>query len=88
MQYINLGRSNLKVSRLGLGAMGIGDKSWRSWVLDENEARPILKRALDLGINFIDTCDYYCNGRSTQPRPETMISIFPTGCVCRAVRAT
>jgi len=32
MQYVNLGRSNLKVSRLGFGAMGIGDKSWRSWV--------------------------------------------------------
>lgn len=49
MQYVNLGRSNLKVSRLGLGAMGIGDKSWRSWVLDEEASRPILKRALDLG---------------------------------------
>src|SRR5262245_61748991 len=66
MQYVNLGRSNLKVSRLGLGAMGIGDKSWRSWVLDESEARPILKRALDLGINFIDTCDYYSSGRSEE----------------------
>jgi aryl-alcohol dehydrogenase-like predicted oxidoreductase len=66
MQYVNLGRSNLKVSRLGLGAMGIGDKSWRSWVLDENEARPILERALDLGINFIDTCDYYSSGRSEE----------------------
>jgi aryl-alcohol dehydrogenase-like predicted oxidoreductase len=66
MQYVNLGRSNLKISRLGLGAMGIGDKSWRSWVLDENEARPILRRALDLGINFVDTCDYYSSGRSEE----------------------
>jgi 1-deoxyxylulose-5-phosphate synthase len=66
MQYVNLGRSNLKISRLGLGAMGIGDKSWRSWVLDEEESRPILKRALDLGINFIDTCDYYSTGRSEE----------------------
>ena len=66
MQYVNLGRSNLKVSRLGLGAMGVGDKSWRSWVLDEEASRPILKRALDLGINFIDTCDYYSTGRSEE----------------------
>jgi aryl-alcohol dehydrogenase-like predicted oxidoreductase len=66
MQYVNLGRSNLKVSRLGLGAMGMGDKSWRSWVLDEDASRPILKRALDLGINFIDTCDYYSSGRSEE----------------------
>ena len=66
MQYVNLGRSNLKISRLGLGAMGIGDKSWRSWVLDEDEARPILKRALDLGINLVDTCDYYSTGRSEE----------------------
>jgi aryl-alcohol dehydrogenase-like predicted oxidoreductase len=66
MQYVNLGRSNLKVSRLGFGAMGIGDKSWRSWVLDEEAARPILQRALDQGINFIDTCDYYSSGRSEE----------------------
>lgn len=66
MQHVNLGRSNLKVSRLGFGAMGVGDKSWRSWVLDEDASRPILKRALDLGINFIDTCDYYSSGRSEE----------------------
>jgi aryl-alcohol dehydrogenase-like predicted oxidoreductase len=66
MQYVNLGCSNLKVSRLGFGAMGIGDKSWRSWVLDEEAARPILQRALDQGINFIDTCDYYSSGRSEE----------------------
>lgn len=75
MQYVNLGRSNLKVSRLGLGAMGIGDKSWRSWVLDESEARPILKRALDLGINFIDTCDYYSSGRSEEVLGRCMGSL-------------
>lgn len=66
MQYVRLGRSSLKVSRLGLGAMGIGDKSWRSWVLDEAESRPIFKRAIDAGINFVDTCDYYSNGRSEE----------------------
>lgn len=64
MDYVRLGRSNLKVSRLGLGAMGIGNRSWREWVLDEGASRPILKRALDAGINFIDTCDYYSSGES------------------------
>jgi 1-deoxyxylulose-5-phosphate synthase len=66
MQYVNLGRSNLKVSRLGFGAMGIGDRSWRSWVLDEEASKPILKKALDYGINFIDTCDYYSLGKSEE----------------------
>jgi aryl-alcohol dehydrogenase-like predicted oxidoreductase len=78
MQYVSLGRSNLKVSRLGLGAMGFGDKSWRSWVLNEEEARPNLKRALDLGINFIDTCDYYSSGRS-----EEVLGRFLRGSVKR-----
>src|SRR5690349_745163 len=66
MQYVNLGRSSLKVSRLGFGAMGMGDKSWREWVLDEDESRPILRRVLDCGINFIDTCDFYSLGRSEE----------------------
>ncbi len=64
MEYKRLGASNLKVSRLGLGAMGIGHPSWREWVLDENASRPIVKRAFEAGINFIDTCDYYSNGES------------------------
>jgi len=64
MQYVRLGVSNLKVSRLALGAMGIGHPSWREWVLDAGGSRPIVQRALDLGINFIDTCDYYSDGQS------------------------
>ena len=64
MQYARLGAGNLKVSRVALGAMGIGHPSWREWVLDADASRPIVKRALDLGINFIDTCDYYSDGQS------------------------
>jgi 1-deoxyxylulose-5-phosphate synthase len=64
MQYSRLGKTNLKVSRLGLGAMGIGHPSWREWVLDEGASRPIVQRAFDLGINFIDTCDFYSGGQS------------------------
>src|SRR5919112_1593775 len=66
MQYVRVGRSNLKISRLGFGAMGIGDKAWRNWVLDEREAGPVLGRAFDLGINFFDTCDFYSAGRSEE----------------------
>ncbi|MEA2267899.1 MAG: 1-deoxyxylulose-5-phosphate synthase, partial [Solirubrobacteraceae bacterium] len=45
MHYVRLGRSSLKVSRIGLGAMGFGDPGWRSWVLAEDEARPVITRA-------------------------------------------
>lgn len=64
MEYSRLGNTNLKVSRLGLGAMGIGSPAWRKWVLDEAASRPIVQRAFDLGINFIDTCDFYSGGES------------------------
>lgn len=66
MDYVNLGRAGLKVSRLTLGAMGFGDPAWRSWVLPEDASRAIIRRALELGINAIDTCDYYSNGRSEE----------------------
>ena len=64
MEYVRLGNCGLKVSRLGLGAMGIGDKGWREWVLDEEQAGPIVRRALDCGINLFDTCNYYSAGLS------------------------
>jgi 1-deoxyxylulose-5-phosphate synthase len=64
MQYVRLGNSSLKVSQLSLGAMGFGDPKWRSWVLTEDDARPIFRRALDHGINLIDTCNFYSAGES------------------------
>ena len=64
MQYINLGRTGLKVSRLCLGMMSYGSKKWRDWVLEEGEARPFIERALDAGINFFDTADVYSSGES------------------------
>ena len=66
MEYLNLGRSGLRVSRLCLGAMTYGSKKWRPWVLEEEESRPFLKRALELGINFIDTADMYSLGVSEE----------------------
>ena len=64
MNYGNLGRSGLKVSRVCLGAFGFGDPGWQAWVLDEARARPVIRRALELGVNFFDTADYYSNGES------------------------
>jgi aryl-alcohol dehydrogenase (NADP+) len=64
MQYVSLGKSGLKVSRLCLGMMSYGSKTWREWVLEEEDARPFIKRALDAGINFFDTADVYSTGES------------------------
>ena len=64
MEYVNLGRTGMKVSRLCLGMMSYGSKQWREWVLEEEEAKPFVKRALDAGINFFDTADIYSLGES------------------------
>ena len=64
MQYTNLGKTGMKVSRLCLGMMSYGSKQWREWVLNEEEAQPFVKRALDAGINFFDTADVYSTGES------------------------
>src|SRR6185436_16699621 len=64
MQYVNLGRTGLKVSRLCLGMMSYGSKQWRTWVLEQEDSKPFIKRALDAGINFFDTADVYSTGES------------------------
>lgn len=64
MQYVNLGRTGLKVSRLCLGMMSYGSKSWREWVLEGDEAKPFVKRALEAGFNFFDSADVYSLGES------------------------
>ncbi len=66
MNYFNLGRTGLKVSRLCLGTMTFGSSKWREWVLDEEASRPFIQRALELGINFFDTADAYSMGVSEQ----------------------
>jgi aryl-alcohol dehydrogenase-like predicted oxidoreductase len=66
MQYVNLGRTGMKVSRICLGMMSYGSSKWRDWVLDEDEARPFVKRALEAGINFFDTADMYSLGVSEE----------------------
>jgi len=64
MQYVNLGKTGMKVSRLCLGMMSYGSKTWREWILEEEDAKPFVKRALDAGINFFDTADVYSLGES------------------------
>ena len=66
MQYVNLGATGLKVSRLCLGAFAFGNPAWQRWVLPEGDARPIIRRAIELGINFFDTADMYSGGRSEE----------------------
>ncbi|MEZ5560852.1 MAG: aldo/keto reductase [Pseudomonadales bacterium] len=66
MKYANLGNTGVRVSRLCLGMMTYGSKSWRDWVLEYDEALPFVAHALEAGINFFDTADVYSNGASEQ----------------------
>src|SRR3954454_11863096 len=66
MEYVNLGRTGLKVSRLCLGCMTYGSSKWRDWVLDEQQSRPYIQRALEAGINFFDTANMYSDGVSEE----------------------
>ena len=72
MEYIHLGKSGLQVSRLCLGMMTYGSSKWRKWVLDEDQALPFVKRALEAGINFFDTADVYSLGASEQVLGNTL----------------
>ena len=68
MEYTRLGNTGMKVSRICLGCMGFGDANrWvHHWVLDEENSRPIIQKALELGINFFDTANVYSIGRSEE----------------------
>jgi len=66
MDYVNLGSTGVKVSRICLGAMTYGSKQWRQWVLEEQESLPFFRHALEAGINFFDTADMYSVGRSEE----------------------
>ena len=66
MEYVRLGNTGMKVSRLCLGCMTYGSSKWRKWILDEKASRPFFKQALEAGINFFDTADMYSLGVSEQ----------------------
>lgn len=68
MNYTKLGNSDLTVSRICMGCMGFGDaaRGQHSWTLDEEHSRRIIKRGLELGVNFFDTAIAYQSGTSEQ----------------------
>jgi aryl-alcohol dehydrogenase-like predicted oxidoreductase len=86
MQYVRLGRSGLKVSRLCLGMMSYGSPAWRPWVLDEAEGRPFMQRALERGINFFDTSDMYSKGVSEEILGRAIKDLVPRHTVVIATK--
>jgi len=66
MDYVRLGTTGMKVSRLALGMMTYGAKSWREWVLEWDDSAPLIRRAVEAGINFFDTADMYSLGASEE----------------------
>jgi aryl-alcohol dehydrogenase-like predicted oxidoreductase len=62
MEYVRLGQSGLKVSRLCLGTMNMGTPKWKPWIFDEAQSAPIVRHALEAGVNFIDLADFYSTG--------------------------
>jgi 1-deoxyxylulose-5-phosphate synthase len=76
VDYTNLGSSGLKVSPVCLGMMSYGDKSRRAWFLSEEEAEPIVRRAVELGVNFFDTADMYSNGLTEKITGRVLSRLF------------
>jgi 1-deoxyxylulose-5-phosphate synthase len=68
MEYVKLGRTGLEVSRLCLGCMtyGVPNRGFHDWSLDEDEARPLIRQAVEAGINFFDTANVYSDGTSEE----------------------
>ncbi|MEU8036961.1 aldo/keto reductase [Streptosporangium sp. NPDC049078] len=78
MEYVRLGSTGLKVSRICLGMMSYGDPAkWGEWVLDEAAAEPIVRRAAEAGVTFFDTADVYSFGASEEVTGRLLARIFP-----------
>jgi aryl-alcohol dehydrogenase-like predicted oxidoreductase len=77
MEYVNLGSTGTKVSRLCLGMMTYGSKKWREWVLEEAESRPLVRQAVEAGIDFFDTADVYSTGESERVTGTLLREFFP-----------
>ena len=72
MKYTKLGKTGIEVSKLTLGMMSYGNPQLQKWYLDLEDARPLIKKALDLGINFFDTANVYSRGRSEEITGEVL----------------
>jgi len=77
MEYVRLGSSGLRVSRLCLGTMTYGSSKWRPWVLDEDARRPFFRQAYEAGINFFDTADMYSDGASEEVTGRALHDLAP-----------
>src|SRR2546427_5804042 len=76
MEYARLGETGLKVSRICLGMMSYGDPSWRDWILDEETAEPIVRKAAEQGVMFFDTADAYSMGVSEEITGRLLRELF------------
>ncbi len=77
MQYVRLGSSGLKVSRIALGMMSYGSQTERRWHLSEDEAEPIVQRAVEAGVTFFDTADMYSDGLTEEITGRLLAKLFP-----------
>jgi aryl-alcohol dehydrogenase-like predicted oxidoreductase len=77
MDYVRLGKSGLKVSRVALGMMSFGDPAKRPWVLAEADAEPLVRQAVEAGITFFDTADVYTTGASEEITGKLLNRFFP-----------
>ncbi len=78
MEYVNLGRTGLRVSRLCLGMMSFGKHEDRPWALEEPDAEPVVRRAVEGGITFFDTADVYNGGQSEMITGRQLSKLFAT----------
>jgi aryl-alcohol dehydrogenase-like predicted oxidoreductase len=72
MEYTTLGNTGTTVSKICLGCMSFGDPDWREWVLDEEDGKEMVERAIELGVNFFDTANMYSNGASERVLGEAL----------------
>jgi 1-deoxyxylulose-5-phosphate synthase len=77
VEYASVGRSGLKVSRIGLGMMSYGDPARQVWALPEDEAEPIVRHAAESGVTFFDTADMYSGGASEEITGRLLARYFP-----------
>lgn len=77
MDYVRLGQSGLRVSRLCLGMMSFGSRAVRPWVMEEEDGKPLFRLAVEQGINFFDTADTYSNGVSEEITGNYIREFFP-----------
>lgn len=76
MEFVRLGSSGLKVSRIGLGMMSYGNPALEQWILSEDRAEPIVRRAVTAGVTFFDTADIYSNGMSEEITGRLLAKFF------------